>query len=232
MPNSPARISFVTTIELQIPLCSFAVAERDLRDAILHHILCFVPTKSAVKTSILSKRWKHVWTKVPALDFIQVLPSKNSAELTRVQRFYFKTFVDNVLFLNDSSYLQHLRFQLFEQDCHGISMLYVESATLKTLKVGGNVIEESLQLLKSSNSCVVVKAPNLRCLHLRVFLMEYNICDESFLEEVDITVVDVWVTFEAVYQFSTVRSLRLSTNFAHLLYSEEPLNVSLLTFEK
>ncbi|KAL1210855.1 putative F-box/LRR-repeat protein [Cardamine amara subsp. amara] len=37
-------------------------------DEILHHILSFVPTKLAVRTCVLSKRWRHVWCGTPSLD--------------------------------------------------------------------------------------------------------------------------------------------------------------------
>ena len=38
-------------------------------DVILHHILSFVPIGLAIRTSVLSKRWKHVWCETPCLDF-------------------------------------------------------------------------------------------------------------------------------------------------------------------
>ncbi|CAH8379882.1 unnamed protein product [Eruca vesicaria subsp. sativa] len=39
-----------------------------LPDAILHLILSSVPTKSAIRTSALSKRWRHVWSETPSLS--------------------------------------------------------------------------------------------------------------------------------------------------------------------
>ncbi|KAM1311308.1 hypothetical protein ACFX2H_007767 [Malus domestica] len=41
----------------------------ELPDAVLCHILSFVPTKYAARTSILSTGWKDKWVSVPNLDF-------------------------------------------------------------------------------------------------------------------------------------------------------------------
>ncbi|PON87965.1 F-box domain containing protein [Trema orientale] len=41
----------------------------DLPDAVVLHILSFLPTIAAVRTSFLSKRWRRMWTLVPVLDF-------------------------------------------------------------------------------------------------------------------------------------------------------------------
>ena len=40
-----------------------------LPDAIIHHILSYIPTEYAIRTSVLSKRWKHVWCETPSLSF-------------------------------------------------------------------------------------------------------------------------------------------------------------------
>ncbi|GAY41471.1 hypothetical protein CUMW_059690 [Citrus unshiu] len=40
-----------------------------LPDSILCHILSYIPTKHAVATSIIARRWKNVWTAMPNLSF-------------------------------------------------------------------------------------------------------------------------------------------------------------------
>ncbi|KAF2610599.1 hypothetical protein F2Q70_00007050 [Brassica cretica] len=39
-----------------------------LPDVILQHIFSQIPTKYAIRTSVLSKRWKHVWSETPSVD--------------------------------------------------------------------------------------------------------------------------------------------------------------------
>ncbi|XP_058210857.1 putative FBD-associated F-box protein At5g53635 [Rhododendron vialii] len=67
----------------------------NLPDAILCHILSLMPTKNAVRTGILSTRWKSLWASVPVIDL----------------RYYrmgygdpgsFMDFVDRVLLLHNS----------------------------------------------------------------------------------------------------------------------------------
>ncbi|KAL0888743.1 hypothetical protein Bca101_012726 [Brassica carinata] len=36
---------------------------------ILHHILSFIPTRDAIRTSVLSRGWRHVWCNTPCLHF-------------------------------------------------------------------------------------------------------------------------------------------------------------------
>ncbi|KAF9590521.1 hypothetical protein IFM89_035730 [Coptis chinensis] len=40
-----------------------------LPNTYLHYLLSFLPTKDAVATSVLSTRWRFLWTSVPKLDF-------------------------------------------------------------------------------------------------------------------------------------------------------------------
>ncbi|KAF2567738.1 hypothetical protein F2Q68_00024040 [Brassica cretica] len=45
-----------------------------LPDVILQSILSSLPTEIAIKTSILSKRWRHVWSDTPCLSFDWIIP--------------------------------------------------------------------------------------------------------------------------------------------------------------
>jgi hypothetical protein len=66
----------------------------NLPNEILRYIISLLPTKDAVGTSILCKRWEHLWKSTPNLEFRQGLPAK---------RKLFMNFVERVLLLRDSS---------------------------------------------------------------------------------------------------------------------------------
>ncbi|KAK6137577.1 hypothetical protein DH2020_028681 [Rehmannia glutinosa] len=53
-----------------------------LPDAILIHILSFLPTKLSVATSILARRWRILWAHVPNLDFDSQTHSTDNMEIS------------------------------------------------------------------------------------------------------------------------------------------------------
>ncbi|CAI8591508.1 unnamed protein product [Vicia faba] len=59
-----------------------------LPDEVLTHILSFVPTTQAIVTSILSKRWIHLWRHVPLLHFSDT-SLKNLADNYRFNEFVY-----------------------------------------------------------------------------------------------------------------------------------------------
>ena len=65
----------------------------NLPGEIVQYILSLLPTKDAVRTSILSKSWENQWMCIPNLVFQQ---------LCHGERTLFKNFVDRVLLLRDS----------------------------------------------------------------------------------------------------------------------------------
>lgn len=46
----------------------------ELPDAVLHHILFLLPIKTVAQTSVLSKRWRSLWSSFPDLDFTTLSP--------------------------------------------------------------------------------------------------------------------------------------------------------------
>ncbi|MED6130807.1 hypothetical protein PIB30_004228, partial [Stylosanthes scabra] len=62
----------------------------DLPDCVLIHLLAFLTTKDAVRTTILSTRWKDLWKQVPSLTLHSV--DSEFRDMT-----FFKKFVNKVL---------------------------------------------------------------------------------------------------------------------------------------
>ncbi|KAH7860347.1 hypothetical protein Vadar_012375 [Vaccinium darrowii] len=53
----------------------------DLPDELLHHIFSFLPIQSIVQSSVLAKRWTHLWRSHPHLDFSRPSPTLVSPRL-------------------------------------------------------------------------------------------------------------------------------------------------------
>ncbi|KAL8525374.1 hypothetical protein ACS0TY_014849 [Phlomoides rotata] len=41
----------------------------ELPDSLIHLIFSFLPMRKVLSTTLLSKRWKNLWTSVPYLNF-------------------------------------------------------------------------------------------------------------------------------------------------------------------
>ncbi|KAL6126327.1 hypothetical protein ACLB2K_074378 [Fragaria x ananassa] len=61
-------------------------------DLVIHKILLFLPTKSAVRLSFLSKQWEGVWCSAPILDFDEGGDENGNNNLSQHRRF-----VENIL---------------------------------------------------------------------------------------------------------------------------------------
>lgn len=72
-------------------------------DSVLCHILSFLPTEAAVRTSILSSRWKLVWTSLPNLMFNDKLCYRRGGTSENDKLTRFENFVDRMLLSNSVS---------------------------------------------------------------------------------------------------------------------------------
>ncbi|KAJ0246922.1 FBD domain-containing protein [Hirschfeldia incana] len=77
-----------------------------LSDELLLKILMLVPTKVAVSTSILSKRWEYLWMWLPKLDYGRGYPSESECERLRC-------FLDRNLPLHRAPVIESFRLELF-----------------------------------------------------------------------------------------------------------------------
>jgi hypothetical protein len=105
-----------TTCVIQKPQKKQKLSEKDidgnikslgsLPEEVLRHILSFLPTRDAIRTSVLSKRWEFLWVSIPNLDFER----DTSYDRRLVERELLMNFVDRALCLRDSSVIK--RFTL------------------------------------------------------------------------------------------------------------------------
>lgn len=76
-----------------------------LPDPLLVHILSFLSMEDAVKTSILSRRWDHLWTKIQNLYFYGPVSRK------REEQEMFISFVDHTLSLLETQNIQEFSLE-------------------------------------------------------------------------------------------------------------------------
>ncbi|XP_058179480.1 F-box protein At4g09920-like isoform X4 [Rhododendron vialii] len=83
----------------------------NLPNSLIAQILSYLPTKYAVATSVLSTRWKQLWTSITSLDFDDMLTScpQNKSTDPSLQR-SFTSFVGRVL-LHHVSCVQRFRLK-------------------------------------------------------------------------------------------------------------------------
>lgn len=81
-----------------------------LPDCILHHIMSYLPTKDAVATCVLSKRWKHLWTSVPSMDLDDSPLYYSQFDFCHTDDVTcFMNFVEKVLLLRDTPNMRKFR---------------------------------------------------------------------------------------------------------------------------
>lgn len=114
----------------------------NLPDPILTHILSFIPTKSAVGTTILSKRWKSPFISLPNLDFDDAVSIYHDLfGRDSRKKVSFMNFVDKILMLRGNN----LNLERFSLICVGNYDLTRVDEWIRIV-VGHNVKELNLTL--------------------------------------------------------------------------------------
>ncbi|KAL6177253.1 hypothetical protein ACLB2K_048779 [Fragaria x ananassa] len=114
-------------------------------DAVLCHIISFLFTREAVKTSVLSHRWKNVWASIPVLDL-----DEEEYDADRYQPLGynpadgFAQFVNRVLLFRFSGDIH--RFRLVTKDMDDVSLIYAWISTA----IRRNVVEFDLTVQRST----------------------------------------------------------------------------------
>lgn len=73
----------------------------DLPDSLIQDIFRFLPTRDVIRTTILSKRWKNLWTTFPWLDFNNVTMKMGSDEFRNLVDKALKSWRGNKMFRLD-----------------------------------------------------------------------------------------------------------------------------------
>ncbi|CAA2942562.1 F-box/FBD/LRR-repeat protein At2g04230-like isoform X2 [Olea europaea var. sylvestris] len=131
-----------------------------LPDCILIHILSFLDTESAIKTSVLSKRYRLLWTSLQCLDF-----KFHGCSVDR-----FLSFVNHVLERREHSNLSMFRLSLKEQVNSGFldnCIAYAMKHKVEHLRIRAYADEHSPltlpSLLLNSSSLRILRLNNVSC---------------------------------------------------------------------
>lgn len=111
----------------------------ELPDAVRCHILSFLPTRNAVKTCLLSHRWKNTWASVLNLDLCATSPNIDSDRSAG--------FVDRVLLFRGWSDIHSFRLR-----CKGIKTYFSRIDAWICTAIRRNVVELDLDLFQDRTS--------------------------------------------------------------------------------
>ncbi|KAL9812819.1 putative F-box/LRR-repeat protein [Arabidopsis thaliana] len=122
-----------------------------LPDALICHILSFLPTKEAASTTVLAKRWKPLLAFVPNLNFDDSIYFHPRARRNKYSKSYesFMSFVDSVLALQAKTKTPLKRFHVKCEDV--VDQSWVLEWIPKVLKRG--VLDIDLHITSSRNYC-------------------------------------------------------------------------------
>lgn len=157
-------------------------------DSILIHILSFVPTEDAVRTCVLSTRWKQIWASVPNLQFF----------FNSWQYFKFPHFIDRVLFFHELPRIQTFYLKCDEVDPdrlntwvsvaikRGVQELHIDVQNTEDFTLPPNLFTSNTLVRFKLRSCLqmdiprLVRFPNLRVLHLSLHYPEEDVVQKLF----------------------------------------------------
>ncbi|GLT65772.1 hypothetical protein SLA2020_381840 [Shorea laevis] len=173
----------------------------NLPEEFLKHILSFLPTKDAVRTSVLSKRWEFLWASIPNLDF-ELLRQVCFLKGRKDPKEHFMNSVDRVLCLRDSDIK---RFTL----CCDVQIDSFRFHTWISATVKHNVQELYIKL-KNYEGVLSIPYKTLTSLHLDVDCLLNLPTSTCFSNLKILTFVDVTFLNERLTQqfFLVCKSLR------------------------
>nr|XP_011462152.1 PREDICTED: LOW QUALITY PROTEIN: putative F-box/FBD/LRR-repeat protein At5g22670 [Fragaria vesca subsp. vesca] len=199
----------------------------ELPDDLICHILSFLPTLSAVRTTLLSKRWNEMWTFVRHLDF-DIYRDKFRYES------HFTSFVQSILLRRSSLDIEKIRFRYANSPDESSYLNDLVSAA-----VSCNVIELDLQIHGPCWYVVDLPRSIFRCKTLKVLKLcidqDIDIpepptsgCFPS-LKIFHLTVVDPHETLGRLLSYIPVLedlSIHVEVKYSHIFYDNINVKVS------
>ncbi|XP_052168438.1 F-box/FBD/LRR-repeat protein At5g22660-like isoform X1 [Oryza glaberrima] len=170
-----------------------------LPDDLVHHVLSFLPALDAVRTSVLSRRWRDFWASMPRLN-VDVGDFRDDGQ--------FENFTVHALPLLDSSVpLRSLRLR---SSLHYLSALWVNHAVKRKVAV----LEYSgrAELCSSVDASLSLASSYLTKVVLKHFDFDYG----QFWPLIDacpalenLELLDVWTFYSVTISSSSLKYLRI-----------------------
>ncbi|KAF3497625.1 hypothetical protein DY000_02056213 [Brassica cretica] len=208
----------------------------ELPDELLVNILLFVPTKVAVSTSILSKRWKYLWMWLPKLEFRDY----SASECRRLQ-----CFLDRNLPLHRAPVIESFRLDVgcscFKPETINMWILNAVSHCLRELEILYEFYSAKPDIMPSNlftcKSLVILKLvgeilldvppmfslPSLKTLKLQwvTYFSEETLqrllSNCPILEDLVLYLRDYDITGKLTIGVSSLQSLSLYIPYTHLI---------------
>ncbi|RHN75276.1 putative F-box domain, leucine-rich repeat domain, L domain-containing protein [Medicago truncatula] len=130
----------------------------NLPDHIIGCVLSFLPTKDAVSTSVLSKRWIYLWTFITKLDFDDI----GYCSSNEIRKACFVDFVDRVLLRLNSEHIRSFSLKMSEK--------YDSSYINKWISIVINLRVRKLRVYLQ-NDLAVSSDPLLKCQSLEELVL-------------------------------------------------------------
>ncbi|CAA0833947.1 F-box/LRR-repeat protein [Striga hermonthica] len=153
---------------------------------ILHHILCFLSQKEALRTCLLSKQWRHIGSTRPNLEFSERFDNTQEKSVTVV------TVVNRILqgFCDQNLSVHQLRLEIRRSDLRPVTTLLekwipmIPAFNIKVLKLNilfntqdlpsAIFLAESLEELHLCN-CRLCPVESVRLKSLRALTLEQKL---------------------------------------------------------
>jgi F-box domain len=161
-----------------------------LPDCLLHLIMSFLTARQAVRTCVLSKRWKNLWITLPFLDFNMCEFEDDNLPYQYDQNFRrFSEFVNRTLLLREASDLHKFRLCCpeFPEYWHAkfirswIRYAFNHNPPRLGVFSSSSLVNLSLSALYSRRNIIkLINLPCLRQLHLEFIYVNQEFVDKLF----------------------------------------------------